>query len=41
MDHRDDLTVQVIFFGNGQKTGEVLVNQDATTPPKSTLKAKL
>ncbi|KAK7981041.1 hypothetical protein PG989_013498 [Apiospora arundinis] len=33
--YRDDLTVQVIFFGNGQKTGEVLVNQEATTPPKS------
>ncbi|KAI0125102.1 protein phosphatase 2C [Xylariales sp. AK1849] len=39
--YRDDLTVQVIFFGNGQKTGEVLVNQDATSPPKSAVKAKL
>lgn len=28
--YRDDLTVQVIFFGNGPKTGEVLVNLDAT-----------
>ncbi|KAK8094103.1 protein phosphatase 2c protein [Apiospora hydei] len=39
--YRDDLTVQVIFFGNGQKTGEVLVNQEATTPPKSAVKPKL
>ncbi|KAH8677935.1 phosphatase [Xylariales sp. PMI_506] len=39
--YRDDLTVQVIFFGDGQNTGEVLVNQDATTPPRSALKAKL
>lgn len=37
----DDLTVQVIFFGNGEKTGEVLMNQDATTPPKGAVKAKL
>ena len=28
--YRDDLTVQVIFFGDGEKTGEVVVNQDAT-----------
>ncbi|KAI1851719.1 hypothetical protein JX266_003181 [Neoarthrinium moseri] len=40
--YRDDLTIQVIFFGNGQKTGEVLLNQEATSPPKSSaLKAKL
>lgn len=39
--YRDDLTVQVIFFGNGEKTGEVLMNQDATTPPKGAVKAKL
>lgn len=32
--YRDDLTVQVIFFGNGEKTGEVVVNKDATAPPK-------
>jgi len=42
--HRDDLTVQVIFFGNGEKaqnqSEEVVVNQDATAPPKP-LKAKL
>lgn len=28
--YRDDLTVQVIFFGNGPKTGEVTINLDAT-----------
>ncbi|CAJ2511178.1 Uu.00g068030.m01.CDS01 [Anthostomella pinea] len=39
--YRDDLTVQVIFFGNGQKTGEVLVNEEASSPPKSAFKAKL
>ncbi|KXX75204.1 [Pyruvate dehydrogenase [acetyl-transferring]]-phosphatase 1, mitochondrial [Madurella mycetomatis] len=32
--YRDDLTVQVIFFGNGEKTGEVVINTDATAPPK-------
>ncbi|KND94471.1 Protein phosphatase 2C-like protein C10F6.17c [Tolypocladium ophioglossoides CBS 100239] len=38
--YRDDLTVQVIFFGNGEKTGEVTLNLDATTeqdPPKAKL----
>ncbi|PFH59085.1 hypothetical protein XA68_12825 [Ophiocordyceps unilateralis] len=38
--YRDDLTVQVIFFGNGAKTGEVTLNLDATTepdPPKAEL----
>lgn len=42
--HRDDLTVQVIFFGNGEKaqnqSEEVVINKDATAPPKP-LKAKL
>ncbi|OAA59439.1 protein phosphatase 2C [Cordyceps fumosorosea ARSEF 2679] len=28
--YRDDLTVQVIFFGNGPRTGEVTVNHEAT-----------
>lgn len=42
MDYSDDLTVQVIFFGNGNKTGEVLVNQEATTPSKpAAMKPKL
>ncbi|KAI0020453.1 protein phosphatase 2C [Xylariomycetidae sp. FL0641] len=39
--YRDDLTVQVIFFGNGQKTGEVLVNPEATSSSSSPVKAKL
>lgn len=36
----DDLTVQVIFFGSGEKTGEVSINLDATAPGPQ-LKAKL
>lgn len=35
----DDLTVQVIFFGHGEKTGEVTVNLDATAAED--LRAKL
>jgi pyruvate dehydrogenase phosphatase len=38
--YRDDLTVQVIFFGYGEKTGEVVVNEEASASAKS-LKAKL
>jgi pyruvate dehydrogenase phosphatase len=38
--YRDDLTVQVIFFGNGERTGEVVVNTDATAPEKP-IQAKL
>ncbi len=38
--YRDDLTVQVIFFGNGERTGEVVVNEEATAPEKPVL-AKL
>ncbi|KAG7112653.1 hypothetical protein HYQ45_017198 [Verticillium longisporum] len=38
--YRDDLTVQVIFFGNGSKTGEVVVNLEATAPEEP-VKAKL
>ncbi|KYK55782.1 protein phosphatase 2C [Drechmeria coniospora] len=38
--YRDDLTVQVIFFGNGDKTGEVTVNLDATAEQDAP-KAKL
>lgn len=30
LDVSDDLTVQVIFFGHGEKTGEVKENPDAT-----------
>ncbi|OTA97243.1 hypothetical protein M434DRAFT_392192 [Hypoxylon sp. CO27-5] len=39
--YRDDLTVQVIFFGNGPKTGAVLVNEEASSVPQSAIKAKL
>ncbi|KAK7752259.1 [Pyruvate dehydrogenase [acetyl-transferring]]-phosphatase 1, mitochondrial [Diatrype stigma] len=39
--YRDDLTVQVIFFGNGQNTGEVLVNEEASSPPQPAIKARL
>ena len=28
--HSDDLTVEVIFFGNAPKNGNVTMNQDAT-----------
>lgn len=38
---RDDLTVQVIFFGNGDKTGEVVPNQEASAPLNEPVKAKL
>ncbi|KAJ8122032.1 hypothetical protein O1611_g9945 [Lasiodiplodia mahajangana] len=39
--YRDDLTVQVIFFGNGQKTGEVLANEEATYGPPPPIKPRL
>lgn len=39
MDCSDDLTVQVIFFGNGEKTGEVVLNLEASA--NEPLKAKL
>jgi pyruvate dehydrogenase phosphatase len=29
---RDDLTVEVIFFGNGNKSGNVTLNKEATAP---------
>lgn len=32
--YRDDLTVQVIFFGYGDKTGDVVVNREATAESK-------
>lgn len=38
--YRDDLTVQVIFFGNGSPAGDVVVNQEATGPAAA-IKAKL
>ncbi|KAI0381683.1 protein serine/threonine phosphatase 2C [Hypomontagnella monticulosa] len=39
--YRDDLTVQVIFFGNGPKTGAVHINEEASNVPPSTIKPKL
>jgi pyruvate dehydrogenase phosphatase len=37
---RDDLTVEVIFFGNGEENGSVILNKDASAP-RNELKAKL
>lgn len=37
----DDLTVQVIFFGEGPSTGEVTVNDEASAPSKADTRAKL
>ena len=34
---RDDLTVEVIFFGEGDKTGKVMLNQQASGPMKAKL----
>jgi len=42
--YRDDLTVQVIFFGHGEKTGEIVLNPEATQggdQRSSVVKAKL
>jgi len=38
--YRDDLTVEVIFFGEGEHNGTVVVNKEATAsvePPKAKL----
>jgi len=37
---RDDLTVEVIFFGNGEKNGAVTLNKDASATLDD-VKAKL
>ncbi|KAL8299612.1 hypothetical protein RB601_000158 [Gaeumannomyces tritici] len=38
--YRDDLTVQVIFFGSGERTtGEVVVNEEATAPATNSARA--
>ena len=37
---RDDLTVEVIFFGTGDKSGDVVVNKEASATAKD-IKAKL
>jgi pyruvate dehydrogenase phosphatase len=40
--NRDDLTVEVIFFGEGEATGNVVINKEATAVSCSgELKAKL
>ncbi|KAK4164987.1 hypothetical protein QBC43DRAFT_260930 [Cladorrhinum sp. PSN259] len=41
--YRDDLTVQVIFFGTGEQTGEVVVNNEGTASVEAdkAVKAKL
>lgn len=40
--YRDDLTVQVIFFGYGEKTGDIVMNKEATAEAKTAEpKAKL
>ncbi|KAM3072502.1 [Pyruvate dehydrogenase [acetyl-transferring]]-phosphatase 1, mitochondrial [Clarireedia jacksonii] len=38
--YRDDLTVEVIFFGNGEKSGDVVVNKEASASA-SNVQAKL
>jgi len=38
--HSDDLTVEVIFFGNGEKTGDVKINEEASANIKD-VKPKL
>jgi pyruvate dehydrogenase phosphatase len=41
---RDDLTVEVIFFGEGESTGNVTINAEASAPAPvvaGELKAKL
>ena len=39
--YRDDLTVEVIFFGEGEQTGSVQINAAATNNGGADLKAKL
>ena len=38
--YRDDLTVEVIFFGNSDKSGDVVVNKEASALAND-VKAKL
>jgi len=37
---RDDLTVEVIFFGEGEKSGDVVLNKEASASAGD-VKAKL
>lgn len=39
--YRDDLTVEVIFFGEGESNGVVRVNEEASSQPSEEPKAKL
>jgi pyruvate dehydrogenase phosphatase len=39
--HSDDLTVEVIFFGEGDSSGTVVVNKEATASSNEEVKAKL
>jgi pyruvate dehydrogenase phosphatase len=39
-ENRDDLTVEVIFFGNGDKSGDVVLNKEASASAQD-VKAKL
>lgn len=39
--YRDDLTVEVIFFGEGESDGVVRVNDEASSQPNGEPKAKL
>lgn len=39
--YRDDLTVEVIFFGNGDKSGDVTVNHEASANINNDVKPKL
>jgi len=38
---RDDLTVEVIFFGDGEKSGDVVLNKEASASAAADVKAKL
>jgi hypothetical protein len=38
---RDDLTVEVIFFGDGEKSGDVVLNKEASASATADVKAKL
>jgi pyruvate dehydrogenase phosphatase len=39
--NRDDLTVEVIFFGDGEKSGDVVLNKEASASATADVKAKL
>ncbi|KAF4551838.1 Protein phosphatase 2C-like protein 2 [Elsinoe fawcettii] len=39
--YRDDLTVEVIFFGEGEKSGKVELNREASATVEKEIKAKL